>query len=127
MERQSSSNSSSVNFDRKNSQNKSFRLAISDGYQREDKEEEEVSNNFAIVSIGVHVLRGSSHITPDQDNNDKIGEVDNEFNQGNFDCSSNDSLLSLQITWMIMKRLNLEKQLLYIGCHLLVYQKVQSR
>ena len=83
MGQQSSTNSSSVNFDRKNSQNKS--LSISDGYQREDKKEEEVSNNFAIVSIGVHVLRGSSHLTPDQDNNDKIGEVDIEFDQGNFD------------------------------------------
>ena len=85
MGQQSSTNSSSVYFDRKNSQNKSFTLSISDGYQREDKEEEEVSNNFAIESIGVHFLRGSSHITPDQDNNDKIGEVDIEFDQGNFD------------------------------------------
>ena len=126
MGQQSSTNSSSVNFDRKNFQNKSFRLSISDGYQREDKKEEEVSNNFAIESIGVHVLRGSSHITPDQDNNDKIGEVDIEFDQGNFDCSSNDSLLSLQIVWMIMKQLNLEKRS-YIGCHLLVNHRVHSR
>ena len=94
MEQQSSTKSSSVNFDRKKSQNKSFKLATSDGYQREDKKEERVSNNLAIESIGVHFLRGSSHITPDQDNNYEIGEVDIEFDQGNFVCSSNDSLLS---------------------------------
>ena len=54
MEQQSSTNSSSVNFDRKNSQNKSFRLATSDRYQREEKEEERVFNNIAIESIGVN-------------------------------------------------------------------------
>ena len=69
MEQQSSTKSFSVNFDRKNSQNKSFRLATSDGYQSKDKEEEGVSNNLAIESIGVHFLRGSSRIAPDQDNN----------------------------------------------------------
>ena len=94
MEEQSSIKSSSVNFDRKNSKNKSFRLATSDGYQSEDKEEVGVSNNLAIESIGVHFLRGSSHIAPDQDNNYEIGEVEIDFDQGNFVCSSNDSLLS---------------------------------